>query len=59
MLCCAFFFFSPENNPHKSGAIFHIDLYVFNTHMEIPNGTNKLSGQPSFKINYSESHMAE
>ncbi len=42
-LCCGFFFFSPENYPHKSGAIFHIDLYVFNIHTEIPNGTNKLN----------------
>ncbi len=30
MLCRAFSFVSPENYPHKSGAIFHIDLYVFN-----------------------------
>jgi hypothetical protein len=36
-------FFSPENYPHKSGAIFHIDLYVFNIHTEIPNGNNKLN----------------
>jgi hypothetical protein len=43
MLCCAFFFFSPENYPHKSGAIFHIDLYMFNTHTKIPNVTNKLN----------------
>ncbi len=43
MLCCAFFFFSPENYPHKSSAIFHINLYVFNIHTEIPNGTNKLN----------------
>jgi hypothetical protein len=43
MLCRAFFFVSPENYPHKSGAIFHINLYVFNIHTEIPNGTNKLN----------------
>jgi hypothetical protein len=43
MLCHAFSFVSPENYPHKSGAIFHIDLYVFNIPMEIPNGTNKLN----------------
>ncbi len=43
MLCHAFVLFSPENYPHKSGAIFHIDLYVFYIHTEIPNGTNKLN----------------
>jgi hypothetical protein len=42
-LCCAFVLFSPENYPHKSGAIFHINLYVFYIHTEIPNGTNKLN----------------
>jgi hypothetical protein len=42
-LCRAFSFFSPENYPHKSGAIFHINLYVFNIHTEIPNGANKLN----------------
>ncbi len=42
MLCRAFSFVSPENYPHKSGAIFHIDLYVFIIPTEIPNGTNKL-----------------
>ncbi len=31
-LYCAFFFFSPENYPHKSGAILHINLYMFNIH---------------------------
>jgi hypothetical protein len=31
-----------ENYPHKSSAIFHIDLYVFIIPTEIPNGTNKL-----------------
>ncbi len=43
MLCRAFSFVSPENYSHKSGAIFHINLYVFNIHTEIPNGTNKLN----------------
>ncbi len=42
MLCCAFSFVSPENYPHKSGAIFHINLYVFIIPMEISNGTHKL-----------------
>jgi hypothetical protein len=42
MLCRAFSFVSPENYLHKSGAIYHIDLYVFIIPMEIPNGTNKL-----------------
>ena len=42
-LCHAFIWFCPENYPHKSGAIFHINLYVFNIHTEIPNGTNKLN----------------
>ncbi len=43
MLCHAFFFFSPENYPHKSDAILHINLYMFNIHTEIPNHTNKLN----------------
>ncbi len=43
MLCCAFVLFSPESYQHKSGAIFHIDLYVFYIHMEIANGTNELN----------------
>ncbi len=43
MLCHAFSFVSPENYPHKSGAIFHINLYVFNIPTEIPNSTNKLN----------------
>ncbi len=42
MLCPAFSFVSPENYLHKSGAIFHINLYVFIIPTEIPNGTNKL-----------------
>ncbi len=42
-LCRAFSFVSPENYRHKSGDIFHIDLYVLNIPTEIPNGTNKLN----------------
>jgi hypothetical protein len=37
-----FLLFPPENYPHKSGAIFQVDLYVFDVHTEIPNGTHKL-----------------
>ena len=37
-----FLLFLPENYPHKSGAIFQVDLYVFDVHTEIPNGTHKL-----------------
>jgi hypothetical protein len=36
-------FFYPENYSHKSGAIFHINLYVFYIQTEIPNGTNKFN----------------
>ncbi len=43
MLCHAFFLFLPKYYPHKPSTIFHIDLYVFNIHTEIPNGTNKLN----------------
>ncbi len=43
MLCCAFFLFFPKYHPHKSCTIFHINLYVFYIHTEIPNGTNKLN----------------
>ncbi len=42
-LCHAFFFFPPKYYLHKSCTIFHINLYVFNIHTEIPNGTNKLN----------------
>ncbi len=42
-LCHAFFFFSPENHPHKFGAIFHIDLYIVSMYTKVPNGTNKLN----------------
>jgi hypothetical protein len=42
-LCRAFFLFFPKYNPHKSHTIFHINLYLFNIHMEIPNGTIKLN----------------
>ncbi len=41
-LSCTFLLFPPENYPHKSSAIFQVDLYVFDVHMEIPNGTHKL-----------------
>ncbi len=40
-LCCAFSFFLPENYPHKSGAIFHINLYILSIHIEVPNSTNE------------------
>jgi hypothetical protein len=43
MLCHAFLFFSPKYHPHKSGAIFHINLHVFNILTEVSNGTNKLN----------------
>ncbi len=43
MLCRAFFFFLPENYPHKSGAIFHINLYMLSIHTEVPNSTNKFN----------------
>ncbi len=43
MLCHTFVLFLLENDPHKSSAIFQIDLYVFFIHMEIPNSTNKLN----------------
>ncbi len=42
-LCHAFCFFPSKYYSHKSCIIFHIDLYVFNNHTEIPNGTNKLN----------------
>ncbi len=41
-LCRAFLFYPPKYYSHKSCTIFHIDLYVFNIHMEISNGTNEL-----------------
>jgi hypothetical protein len=39
-----FLLFPPDNYhyPHKSGAIFQVDLYVFDMHTKIPNGTHKL-----------------
>ncbi len=43
MLCRAFSFVSPENYPHKSGAIFHINLYILSIHTEVPNSTKKLN----------------
>jgi hypothetical protein len=42
MLSRTFILFLPENYPHKSSAIFQIDLYVFDIHTEIPSGTHKL-----------------
>ncbi len=42
ILCCAFFLFPSKCYSHKSRTIFHTDLYVFNIHTEISNGTNKL-----------------
>jgi hypothetical protein len=42
MLCRAFSFVFPDNYPLKSGAIFHINLYVFIIPTEISNGTHKL-----------------
>jgi hypothetical protein len=42
MLCHAFSFVSPENYPHKSGAIFHVNLYVLIIPTKIPNGTSQL-----------------
>ncbi len=42
-LCRAFFFFPPKYYPHKSCTIFHIVLYVFNIHTNIPNCTNVLN----------------
>ncbi len=42
MLCRAFSFVFPENYPHKTGAIFYINLYMFIIPTEIFNGTNKL-----------------
>ena len=42
-LCRAFLFFFPKYYPHKSGTIFHIDLYVFQFLTEVSNSTNKLN----------------
>ncbi len=61
-LCRAFFFFHPKYYLHKSGTIFHINLYVFNIHTKIPNSTNKLyhvKRLGSFKTNLLDSHTAE
>ncbi len=43
MLCCTFFFFPPKYYLHKSCAIFHIDLYLLNIHMEVSHGANELN----------------
>ncbi len=37
-----FLLFPPENYPHKSSAIFQVNLHVFDVHTKIPNGTHKL-----------------
>ncbi len=42
-LCHAFFLFPSKNYPHKSRAIFHINMYILNIHTEVPNSTNKLN----------------
>jgi hypothetical protein len=42
MLSRTFLLFPPVNYPHKSGAIFQVDLYMFDMHTKIPNGTHKL-----------------
>ncbi len=42
MLSRTFLLFPPKKYPHKSGAIFQVDLYVFVMYKEIPNGTHKL-----------------
>jgi hypothetical protein len=56
MLCRAFFLFLPKYYPHKSCTIFHINLYVFNIHTEIPKGTNKLNHVKRLAVcqNYAE-----
>ncbi len=41
-MCRAFSLVPPKNYLHKSRAIFHIDLYVFSIHTEVPDSTNKL-----------------
>ncbi len=42
MLSRTFLLFPPDSYPHKSGAILQVDLYVFDMHTKIPNGTHKL-----------------
>ncbi len=42
-LCRAFFFFPPMYHPHKSHAIFWIDLYILSIHTEVPQSTNELN----------------
>ncbi len=42
-LCHAFFLFPQKNYPHKSHAIFHMDLYILSIHTEVPNSTNELN----------------
>jgi hypothetical protein len=62
VLCHTFVLFLPENDPHKSGAIFQIDLYVFlftRKYLTAPTSLTMWSGRPSFKMNRLQSHMAE
>jgi hypothetical protein len=41
-LCRAFSLVPPKSYPHKSRAVFHINLYVLSIHTEVPDSTNKL-----------------
>ncbi len=40
--CCAFILFPPENYPHKSRAIFHIDHNILHILTVVPYSTNTL-----------------
>jgi hypothetical protein len=42
-LCRTFFLVPPKNYPHKSRAIFHINLYVLSIHTEVPDSTTELN----------------
>ncbi len=42
MLSRTFLLFPQENYPHKSGAIFQVNLYLFDVHTKISNGSHKL-----------------
>ncbi len=53
-LCHAFFLLLTKYYPHKSRTIFHIDLYVFNIHTEIPNDTNKLNHVKRWAVFHNE-----
>ncbi len=62
MLCHTFVLFLPENDLHKSGAIYQINLYVFlftQKFLTVPTSLTMWDGRPSFKTNRSQSHMAE